>query len=99
MAISDCNKAIELDPTKAAPYKNRAGAYNGKGQYGLAIVDCDKALEIDPNYAKAYKNRGLAYKAMGKITEAIADFEKVIALTEDPELIEMARQQIEELSK
>jgi len=80
-------------------YYNRAYAYNEKGEYDLAIADCNRAIELDPNLAVAYYNRGLAYKEQGKKAEAIADFEKFITLTTNPQWIEMARQQIEELSE
>ena len=98
-AIEECNKAIELDPNLAMAYNNRAWAYNEKGQWDLAIADCNKTIELDPNLAMAYGNRALAYKQQGKKAEAIADFEKFITLTDNPQWIEMARQEIEELSR
>ena len=77
----------------------RTLAYNEKGQYDLAIADCNKTIELDPNLADAYYNRALAYIAQGKKYMAIADFKKFINLTNNPEWIEMARQEIEELSQ
>ncbi len=44
-------------------------------------------------------NRGLTYKEQGKKVEAIADFEKFTTLIFDPESIEWATQEIQELSK
>ena len=99
LVIADCNKAIELDPNLALAYNNRGGAYIEKGEYELGITDCNKAIELDPNMAESYYNRGWAYKEQGKNAEAIADFEKFITLTDNPQWIEMARQEIEELSK
>jgi len=98
-AIEECNKAIELDPNLAAAYNNRAWAYNEKGQYDLAIADCNKAIELDPSLFEAYWNRAWAYTLQGKNAKAIADFEKFITLTDNPQWIEMAGQQIKELKK
>ena len=64
-----------------------------------AIQDFDEAIRLDSQLALAYSNRALAYKLPGKNSEAIADFEKFITLVDNPQWIEMARQQIEELSK
>ena len=47
----------------------------------------------------AYYNWSLAYKLQGKKAEAIANIEKSIALTDSPQLIEMARREIEGLSE
>ena len=80
-------------------YSNRGAAYADLGEYQQAIADYTSAIELDPNLAMAYFNRGVAYKVLAEKAEAIADFEKVITLTADPQLIEMARQQIEELGE
>ena len=43
--------------------------------------------------------KGVFVEEQGKIAEAIADFEKIITITSDPQAINWARQQIEELSE
>ena len=53
-AISDYNKAIEINPRDAKAYNNRGNAYQRKGQYDQAISDYNKALEINPRFAMAY---------------------------------------------
>jgi regulator of sirC expression with transglutaminase-like and TPR domain len=65
----------------------------------LAIAECSKAIKLNPNLDVPYLNRGLAYKEQGSITEAMADFRKFLTLTNNPQLIERARQEIEELSE
>jgi len=63
------------------------------------LEDYDEAIRMSPQLATAYYTRGLISKEQGRKAEAIADFEKFISLTDSPQWIEMARQQIEELSK
>jgi len=79
-------------------YGNRGIVYQKLGQLEWALEDYDEAIHLNPEYAYAYNNRGLAYKELGQKAEAIADFEKSITLSDNPQWIEMARQQIEELS-
>ena len=98
-AIDDFNKAIRINPQFAKAYSNRAYAYLNKGHYGQAIADCTRAIKLDPNDAIARLNRGVAYKLQGNKAEATADFEKAITLSDNPRSIEMAKQQLKELSK
>ncbi|MBC8228037.1 tetratricopeptide repeat protein, partial [bacterium] len=60
-AISDLNKAIEINPKLAEAYLNRGVAWGNKGDYDRSISDCNKAIEVNPKYALAYYNRGLAW--------------------------------------
>ena len=98
-AIEDFGKAIRIDPEFAQAYSNRAYAYLNKGHYGQAIADCTKAIKLNPNDAVSCLNRGAAYKLQGNKVEAKADFEKAITLSGNPKLVEMASQQLRELSK
>jgi tetratricopeptide (TPR) repeat protein len=82
-AISDYNKAIEIDPMDAGVYKaylNRGNAYDSKGEYNQAISDYNKALEINPEYAEGYNNRGLAYANRGEYNQAISDYNKALEI-------------------
>jgi Flp pilus assembly protein TadD len=56
-AISDFNKALELNPKGAMIYLGRGIAYNNWGNHQQAINDCNKAIELNPKYAEAYNNR------------------------------------------
>jgi tetratricopeptide (TPR) repeat protein len=49
-AISDYNKAIELDPKLAGAYSNRGYVYVHKQDKNHAIADFRKALSLDPNH-------------------------------------------------
>jgi len=88
-------------PAKGAAewHFDQGNTYRELGQHERAIEDYNEAIRLNPEYAVAYNNRGYAYKLQGKKAEAIADFEKFITLSNNPQLIEMARQQIEELSE
>ncbi len=98
-AIEDFDKAIRLNPQFAKAYSSRAHIYLNKKQYDQAIVDCSKAIRLDPKDAVAYVNQGVAYKLQGNKAEAIANFEKAVTLSDNPQVIKMAEQQIEELSR
>jgi regulator of sirC expression with transglutaminase-like and TPR domain len=63
------------------------------------MKDCDGAIRLNPKNIGAYYIWGLTYREQGMKAEALADFEKFISLTDNPEWIEMARQEIEELSE
>ncbi|WP_297766323.1 tetratricopeptide repeat protein [uncultured Muriicola sp.] len=79
-AISDYNKAIEINPRNGTAYFHRGLAYYDKGQYDDAISDYSKAIEINPKYGEAYNNRGLAYREKGQFDKAISDYNKAIEL-------------------
>jgi tetratricopeptide (TPR) repeat protein len=60
-AISDCNKAVELNPNEVNVYTFRAGAYISTGKFEQAISDCNKAISLNPGFSRAYYNRAVAY--------------------------------------
>ena len=75
-AISDLNKAIELNPDYAMAYLNRGFAKsNLKDHYG-AISDYNKSIELDPDYPIAYNNRGLAKLILGQKYSGCLDLSK-----------------------
>ena len=79
-AISDYNKAIEIDSMFADAYNDRGLTYGKKGEYDKAISDFNKAIEINPKLSYAYNNRGIAYYFKGQIDRAISDFSKTIEI-------------------
>ncbi|KAM6294952.1 small glutamine-rich tetratricopeptide repeat-containing protein alpha isoform 2-T2 [Aegotheles albertisi] len=82
-AVSFYGKAIELNPSNAVYFCNRAAAYSKLGNYAGAVRDCERAIGIDPNYSKAYGRMGLALSSLNKHTEAVVYYKKALEL--DPE--------------
>lgn len=91
-------KAIRPNLMDADACNTRGNRYLELRQLRRAIEEFDEAIRLDPKYAVAYGNRALVYKLQGNKAKAIADFEKFITLTSDPRLIQIAKQQVEELS-
>ena len=79
-AISNYNKALEIDPNYAKAYLNRGVARSNLKDYQGAISDYDKALKIDPNYADAYYNRGNARRDLKDYQGAISDYNKALKI-------------------
>jgi hypothetical protein len=79
-AISDFNKALEIEPKSADVYNNRGIAYGSKGQYEKAISDFDKAIEINPGLSKAWFNRGLVYYYKKEYDKSWEDVNRAQAL-------------------
>lgn len=73
-AISEYEKAIELDPKLARAHTGLGLAYDKKGMLKRAVHHHKKALEIDPNLAEAHKNLGLCYHKQGFSKEARKEF-------------------------
>jgi len=79
-ALSDFNKAIELDPSLAYAYLYRGFIYHDQGDYTKALADYGKAIELDSSFARAYRNRGNLYRDQEDYTKALADYNKAIEL-------------------
>ncbi len=80
LALSDYNKAININPNFALAYYNRGLLYSDQKKYDLALSDYDKAIEINPNYAEAYVNRGFIYYNQQKYDLALSDWNKAIEI-------------------
>jgi tetratricopeptide (TPR) repeat protein len=82
-AISDFNKAIELDPGVTLCYFARGQIYLEKKQIDKAITDFNKTIESIPNLIDTYIFRGSAYFIGGQIDKAIVDYNKAIEMKPD----------------
>jgi hypothetical protein len=71
-AITDYNKAIELEPRYAPAHNNRGIAYSVQGKFKEAIEDYSQAIQIDPANATAHLNRGFAKLLRGDEAEAFS---------------------------
>ncbi len=63
-AITDLNKAIELDSTDAGSYKNLGDCHFYKKSIDQAIKEFPKAIELDKNYYQAFLARARCYEKL-----------------------------------
>ena len=79
-AISNFDKAIELDPDNSVIYVKRGDAYDEKKQPEQALADFNRAIDLDPKNSMAYRGRGLVHHTKKRLDEALADYNKAIEL-------------------
>jgi len=84
-AISDFNKAIDLDSKQATSYKYRGDTYAILKKYSEAVNDYSQAISLKPDLDQAYNSRGDVYRELGKYNEAVNDYNELIRLK--PEMI------------
>ena len=98
-AVSSYSKGLELDPTHAILYSNRAAAYIEKHRYEEALSDAEKSISINPGYIKAYHRKATSLLELGRAQEALDVVQ--VALNLDPsskdfdEITENAKKEIE----
>lgn len=80
LALTDFNKAIQLQPDYAWAYLSRGAVHEVQQKKAEALADYNKAITLNPSFQDAYLNRGNLYKSEGKVEEAITDYSKVIAM-------------------
>jgi len=79
-AIADYARAIELNPSFAEAYNNRAYVHMVKKDYALALPDLDRAIQLRADYVNALMNRGDIYNYYYAINyeRAVADYDRVL---------------------
>jgi tetratricopeptide (TPR) repeat protein len=75
-AVSEFNKATELDPKLALAFVNLGGVYIQKRDFALAVPPLKHALELDPNVEGGNQLLGYALLAQGYSVEAVPYLEK-----------------------
>jgi lipoprotein NlpI len=81
-ALTDFNKAIELDAQRAPSFVDRGWTKIALADFDGAVSDGNKAIEINTNDDNAYMMRGAAKRLQNDFKEAVSDFNQ--ALQMDP---------------
>ncbi|MEO6681726.1 MAG: tetratricopeptide repeat protein [Ginsengibacter sp.] len=78
-AIQSFTKAIQLSPSTAEYYHNRAVSYHAIEKYQEALIDFNKALSIEKT-TESYNAIGMTFFYLNKFPEAISNFNKALEL-------------------
>jgi tetratricopeptide (TPR) repeat protein len=83
LALSNCQRAEELDNRIPAVYVTLARIRNSQGKRDLAYQEFQQALDINPRDAGAVRGMAQANEAAGKLTEAEEGLKRAMALRPD----------------
>ena len=81
-ALSDFNRALDIDPDYARGYHLRGLAREVQGDDDGALADFSRAIKLAPEYGAAYNSRANLYVKMGRTEEANDDMQMVTHFTE-----------------
>jgi tetratricopeptide (TPR) repeat protein len=84
-ALSDCRKALALEPTSSPILDSLGFVQLRLGQYDDAIANFTKALATRPDQYQSLYGRALAYQRKGNLDAAKADFAAAKASNPDVE--------------
>lgn len=79
-SITDCERALALDPKCVAAYAGRAELRDWLGKSNEALADWNRAIELSPKNAELYELRGTTREESGDSAGALSDFNQSIAL-------------------
>jgi tetratricopeptide (TPR) repeat protein len=86
-ALSEFDKAIELNPNSSRAYNNRGIIKSILNDTTGAVADYDKAIIIEPHNSSAYKNRAQLQMRLKNYSVALADYNKVLQFNSDDEAV------------
>ena len=78
-AISEFEKALQLNPGHIRAHNNLGRLYAMRGNFDEAIVHFKQALAINPRYGRARNNLGGAYLQKGDYDSAIVEIQRSLA--------------------
>lgn len=78
LAEEALTRVIQLDPSDAEAYHQRAVARVELGKYEEALADCQEALRCDPDDATPYSVRGTACIGLRQYERAIEDLSRFL---------------------
>jgi tetratricopeptide (TPR) repeat protein len=79
-ALTDFNRAIELDRNYTWAIAARGQTYLELNRYDDALADFNRAIKLDRNYTWALGGRGQTYRRLKRYDDALADFNRAIEL-------------------
>jgi eukaryotic-like serine/threonine-protein kinase len=83
LALSEFQRALELDPRNADALSGEAHSYEQAGRNADAEAAYKKAIALRPDYWDGYNVLGIFYDVQGRYDEAVAQYQHALQLTPD----------------
>ena len=72
-ALTDCNRAMQINPDSAADIEARGFVHFKRGEFAPAVNDTGEAIRRDPRRASAFYVRGLSELRLNQTAAGLAD--------------------------
>jgi len=82
-AIEYFDRAVEIDPNRAAFFSNRGIALQDMNRFDEALLSYERALAISPENPDVLNNRGSALRALRRFDEALSSYDRALAMRPD----------------
>lgn len=79
-ALSDYNKALQLNPDLDSAYNNRANYYASRGQLAEALTDYEMAIDLNPGNTRTWINQAITFRELGLYDLAIENLDMALML-------------------
>jgi tetratricopeptide (TPR) repeat protein len=96
-ALEVCEQAIQLAPTKPAPYEKKGDTLTLMKRYEEALPAYQKAVQLDPKDAFVYEHIGDIFSKLERFADAVRAYDRVLHLK--PDWIRVYRSKAEALEK
>ncbi len=83
LALTEFQRALELDPRNADALSGEAHSYEHAGRPADAEAAYKKAIALRPDYWDGYNVLGIFYDVQGRYDEAVAQYQHALQLTPD----------------
>lgn len=94
-AIEHFDQAVQIDPTFAEAFNQRALAYCLLEEFESSIRDCRKTVELMPCHFNAWAGMGHAYTQQGRLPDARRCYQKALSINPHLSEIRQAMQELE----
>ncbi len=98
-AVGWAQKAVDLEPARAANHDTLGWAYRARGELTRAAASLKRAAELDPKDPVIHYHRGVVYGEQQKLGEAREALQHALSLDQTFEGAADARQRLSSLSR
>lgn len=82
-ALSDFDRATQLNPNLPDPFLNRGRIYSERGDIALAMAQYEGSIAVAPDNPYSYGERALVHFNQGDYQSALRDFEEAVRRAPD----------------